>query len=90
MLGALVGDVSIDGALVVAEGARVEGDVQVGTLEIDGTLVGDAQATGVVRIGRTASVQGAWSGATVAVEEGAAVDLRLDNDFELDMRALLG
>ncbi len=60
--GSIVGNVRSDGApasaLSVAEGASIEGTVEVPNVRLDGTVKGDIRAPGRVVLGATARVEG--------------------------------
>ncbi len=73
------------GTAAIADGARVEGDVQADALEIAGILIGDAVTSGPIAVRSGASVRGALKGAQVSIEPGSEVAVVLDTDFELDL-----
>jgi cytoskeletal protein CcmA (bactofilin family) len=83
--GKLVGTVSVNGPVEVAEAASVQGDVSGESLDLSGSLVGNVSTTGAVVIRAGALLHGEVKGAEVAVEPGSRVSIRLDTPFELDI-----
>jgi cytoskeletal protein CcmA (bactofilin family) len=81
--GRVEGDIQIDGALTIAEGASVQSSVQASEVTILGELEGDGKVRGPVRLGSTASVQGDIKGSSFAMAAGASFSGRLDADFDL-------
>jgi cytoskeletal protein CcmA (bactofilin family) len=77
--------VSVDGPVEVAGEAAVTGNVEAESLDLNGTLEGDATASGPIRVGARATATGTFRGTLVTIEPGARVALQLDNDFELDL-----
>jgi cytoskeletal protein CcmA (bactofilin family) len=82
--GIVKGDVNLNGDAEIAEGASVEGNVRGEGLDIGGTLLGDAQASGAIAVRSTGSVRGELRASEVSIEAGARVSVRLDTAFELD------
>jgi cytoskeletal protein CcmA (bactofilin family) len=83
--GTVKGDVSITGALDLAEGASIDGNVEAESVEVTGSLLGDVSASGSVLVRSSAVVRGDLRAAQVSVEPGARIAIRLDADFELDL-----
>jgi cytoskeletal protein CcmA (bactofilin family) len=83
--GHIQGDISLDGALEIASGASIEGNVDARALEVAGSVRGDISASGAVVIRAGASVRGDVRAAQVTVEPGSRIAIRLDADFELDL-----
>lgn len=81
--GTVEGELRIAGPCTIARGATVQGDVEVDSLEVAGSLIGDAVARDRVVVASTADVRGSWRAAEVTIEPGARVSLRLDAEFEL-------
>lgn len=81
--GEVTGDVRISGAVSIASGGTVSGDVAGATVTIDGALTGDVTSEGAVLIRAGAQVEGNMAGSEVALEEGASFSGRIDADFEL-------
>jgi len=79
-----MGDVNLDGDAEVAEGASVEGNLNGESLDIAGSLLGDARASGAIAIRSSARVRGELRGAEISIEAGARVSVRLETEFELD------
>jgi cytoskeletal protein CcmA (bactofilin family) len=86
--GEVDGDLSIRGDLTVAEGASVKSEgagrgVEAHAVTIAGTLTGDVNASGPVRLAGSAQVSGNLRGSAVAIDEGARFAGRLDCEFDL-------
>jgi cytoskeletal protein CcmA (bactofilin family) len=82
--GAVKGDVNVRGNAEIAEGGRLEGNVQGVALDIGGHLLGDALAEGSIAVRSSAQVRGELRAAEVSIEAGARVSIRLETEFELD------
>lgn len=78
VLGTLVGDVVVDGALVVEEGGTLIGPARARTIVIRGTLRGDATAREIVRIEASARLEGDAIAPKVQVQEGARIRGRIE------------
>ena len=85
--GTVKGDVNVHGETEIAEGGRLDGNVQGDALDIGGTLFGDAKAEGAIAVRSGAQVRGELRGAEVSIEAGARVSVRLETEFELDFGA---
>ena len=85
--GSLNGDVAIGGALEIAPGAAVEGDVSATSLDVAGRLHGDVSCKGAIFVREGADVRGDLSGSSVTIEPGSRVDVRLSTDFTLDLES---
>ena len=72
--GELIGDVVGEGILVVADGARVEGDIEVAELRVEGELRGEARARDKIAVGPRAQVRARLETATLEVREGASIE----------------
>jgi cytoskeletal protein CcmA (bactofilin family) len=81
--GRFEGDIHIEGALTIADGASVESPVQAEEITILGELSGDVRVRGPVRLGASASVRGDIKGTSFAMASGASFSGRLDADFDL-------
>jgi cytoskeletal protein CcmA (bactofilin family) len=68
--GAFDGDINIQGALVIADGARVTADVRAGAVSVAGSLKGNI-TSGKVEILSTGRIWGDLVTTTFATEEGA-------------------
>jgi len=78
------GDIQVSGSAEIAEGGSVEGNVSTETLDVAGSLLGDAVVNGPVFIRGGAVVRGELRGTEISIEPGSRVSVRLDTDFELD------
>ncbi len=81
--GEIEGDVKVDGALELAEGGSVTGNVTATSVVLDGSLTGDVAAEGTVLIRANARVSGNMNGSEIALEEGASFNGRIEAVFEL-------
>ncbi len=72
--GELVGAVSGEGLLVVAAGARVEAEVEVGSLLVEGELEGAVMAREKIVAGPGARIRGPLETAALEVNEGASIE----------------
>ena len=82
--GFVKGDVNVNGAAEIAEGGNVLGNLRGDSVDIGGTLEGDARASGSIAVRSTADVRGELSAAEVSIEAGARVSARLNTEFDLD------
>jgi cytoskeletal protein CcmA (bactofilin family) len=82
--GAVKGDVNVRGDAELSEGGSLEGNLRGNSLEILGTLLGDAEAAGVIAVRSSARVRGELCATEVSIEAGAQVSARLETEFELD------
>ncbi|MBN2196918.1 MAG: polymer-forming cytoskeletal protein [Polyangiaceae bacterium] len=83
--GRIDGGVQLTGPCTIGTGAAVVGDMAADTLDVAGTLTGDAVVADRVVVRSSATVRGKWRAARVVIEPGASVSLRLDSDFDLDL-----
>ena len=81
--GQVEGDISLSGAVTIAEGAEVTSEIEAQTVTIAGTLDGNVSAQGPVRIAAGSRVRGDMRGSTVGIDEGAQFAGRLECEFEL-------
>lgn len=80
--GTVEGDITLRGALTVAEGARATSDVEAHEVTIGGELDGEVRAEGV-RIEASGRLNGDIYSDSVAIDEGAEYSGRLHAEFEL-------
>lgn len=81
--GEVEGDVSVTGVFTVEAPGTVSGKVHASEVEVAGTLTGNIEARGAVRIVAGARVKGDVQSAGLSLEEGAQFDGRLDAEFDL-------
>ncbi|HKY36138.1 MAG TPA: polymer-forming cytoskeletal protein [Polyangiaceae bacterium] len=86
--GNLRGDISVTGEAEITEGGSVEGNVSAESLDVSGSLLGNATVKGPVAIHGSAIVRGELRGSEISIEPGSRVSVRLDTDFELDLAAV--
>lgn len=89
--GRVDGKIQLSHALVVEKGAIVQADVDVKSLDISGTLVGNIVAAESVRLQASARVVGDLAAPRVMMESGAAYRGRVDmGDIEAARKAVAG
>lgn len=81
--GKLTGRVISDGELVVGEKGFIDGDVEVGTLTLSGTVQGNIFAQHRVHIQSTGRVQGDVCTPILKVDEGANWEGRIKTNREM-------
>ena len=64
------GEIFSEGTLVVGEGAVVEARINVGSVIIDGKVIGEIEAAQRIEMHNTAEVRGNISAKTLVIEEG--------------------
>lgn len=72
--GRMTGEVFSDDVLVVGEGAEIHAEIQVGTVIVQGTVVGNIRATQAVELRAPAVVRGNLHTPSLAVERGVVFD----------------
>jgi len=70
-LGQFEGTIESKGHLVIAEGAKLSGEVKAGNVDVQGEVKGNLHATGKVRLTQTARLEGDLHTARLEVQEGA-------------------
>lgn len=70
-LGQFEGTIQSKGHLVVAEGAKLAGDVKAGSIDVQGVVKGNLTATSKVRLSTTARLEGDLQTSRLEVQEGA-------------------
>ncbi|MGD2294209.1 MAG: polymer-forming cytoskeletal protein [Candidatus Aminicenantes bacterium] len=68
------GKIDTEAVLIVGENGKVEADIKVGTIIINGEIKGDIQAVDRVEINSTGRVTGTITGPHLVVKEGAHID----------------
>ena len=71
LLGQFDGEIASKGNLLVAEGARLTGEVKAGSVRIDGTMSGNLEVTGKVHLTASAKLEGDLRTARLEVADGA-------------------
>ncbi|HUU84131.1 MAG TPA: polymer-forming cytoskeletal protein [Phycisphaerae bacterium] len=71
LLGKFEGQIITQGEFVVAEGARLEGEVQAATIRLDGEVQGNLRATGKIQLSASAKLEGDLQTARLEVADGA-------------------
>ena len=72
--GKFLGEISSEGTLVVGQGARVEANIAVATIIINGDVIGDIRATSLVSLQSTGRLKGNILTAGLSVAQGAVFD----------------
>ncbi len=70
-LGRFEGTIHSKGHLMIAQGASLQGDVEAGSVEVEGDVKGNLHASGKVRLAETARLEGDLHTARLEVVEGA-------------------
>jgi cytoskeletal protein CcmA (bactofilin family) len=84
VLGAIEGDISLRGSLLVGEGGRVQaGTVEATHVNVEGELAGEISASGELVVQASGVVRGRLRGASIRIHEGATVAADIESDFEL-------
>ena len=73
LLGKFEGEISSSGELVVAQGARINADVKVDSIRIDGELKGNLNAVSKVHLSSSGHVEGDIQASRLEVDEGAVL-----------------
>lgn len=82
--GRVEGNVAVRGEVQVAEGGVIEADViEADGLDVAGSVEGELRVAGQVHVAAGARARGNVIGGTIALDEGAIFDGRIDNDFSL-------
>ncbi|MCB9849291.1 MAG: polymer-forming cytoskeletal protein [Phycisphaerales bacterium] len=71
LLGKFDGEITTKGNLVVADGAVLSGEVKAGSVQIDGQMSGNLEATGKVKLAASAKLEGDLRTARLEVADGA-------------------
>ncbi len=71
------GEVSADGTLVVGETGRVEARLDVGSLVVYGTVIGDIAARERVEVGATGVVEGTVMAPRLQMDEGSRLNAKI-------------
>ena len=73
LLGRFEGEISSTGELVVAQGARINADVKVDSIRIDGELKGNLNVAAKVQLSSSGRVEGDIQASRLEVAEGAVL-----------------
>ena len=71
LLGTLEGQVTTKGDFLVADGAKLQGEVQAGNIRLDGEVHGNLNATGKIQLSASAKLEGDLHTARLEVADGA-------------------
>lgn len=77
ILGRVLGDIAVDGLLIIEEGGAVRGEVRAASVVVRGALAGDAVGQESVRVEASAQVVGNLRAPRVKVADGARVKGRV-------------
>jgi len=77
--GTVEGEITCEGMIVIAQGARVKATLSAREIEVAGELDGEVSCSGRFRIGPTGSATGKVTAASLVIEEGA----RFNGDFNM-------
>jgi cytoskeletal protein CcmA (bactofilin family) len=88
--GAVEGDVTVSGELLIDDGAEVQGNVDAAVVTVSGALTGDVSSRGGIVVRASAKVAGNLGSPEVTLEEGAEFAGRIEAEFELPAELLGG
>jgi len=71
LMGRFEGQINTKGNLLVAEGARLQGDVDAGSIRIDGDVTGNLSTSGKIQLSASAKLEGDLQSARLEVADGA-------------------
>jgi cytoskeletal protein CcmA (bactofilin family) len=71
LLGQFDGEIETKGNLLIAEGARLSGEVKAGNVRLDGSMAGNLEASGKVQLSASAKLEGDLRTARLEVADGA-------------------
>ncbi len=71
LLGQFDGQIETKGNVLVAEGAKLKGEVKAGGVRLDGEMLGNLEASGKVHLAASAKLEGDLRSARLEVEDGA-------------------
>jgi cytoskeletal protein CcmA (bactofilin family) len=71
LLGQFEGEIETKGNLLVAEGARLSGEVKAGNVRLDGAMSGNLEASGKVQLSASAKLEGDLRTTRLEVADGA-------------------
>ena len=72
--GVFSGSITSDGTLIIGQGAKVKGNINVGSLVASGNLEGEVVVSNKAVLHKSAQVQGKLSTKLLVIEEGATLD----------------
>lgn len=82
--GRVEGNVTLSGVVRVAEGGAIEADViEADALVVSGSASGELRVSGEVHATSGSDVRGNIVGGTLALDDGAHFEGRIDNEFSL-------
>ena len=77
LLGQFEGQIESKGSLVIAEGAKLAGDVKAGSVKVDGMVNGNLETSGKIQLSATARLEGDLKSARLEVADGATFQGRV-------------
>ena len=72
LLGQFEGQIQTKGDVLVADGAKLKGEVKAGSVRIDGEMNGNLEASGKVHLAASAKLEGDLKSARLEVADGAS------------------
>ncbi len=73
LLGKFEGEISSEGQMVIAEGAKLNGNVKAGTIRVDGQVTGNLDAGAKIQLSASARLEGDVQTQRLEVAEGAVL-----------------
>lgn len=77
LLGQFEGQIDSKGSLVIAEGAKLAGNVKAGSVKVDGVVNGNLETSGKIQLSATARLEGDLKSARLEVSDGATFQGRV-------------
>lgn len=86
--GTVVGNVSIDGVLIISETGYVNGDIEASSIRVAGRVTGNLNCRNALHFATTADVTGDVRSAAFIVDDGAIFMGRCQTNVSLDSGAI--
>lgn len=77
LLGKFEGQIETKGNLVIADGAKLAGDVRAGNVKVDGLVNGNLETSGKIQLSASAKLEGDLKSARLEVADGATFQGRV-------------
>ena len=71
--GTIIGDITIDGVIVLSETGHIDGDIIAGSIRVAGRVQGNVQCRNAVHLAAAAEVNGNVLAPILIIDEGAAI-----------------
>jgi len=71
--GTIIGDIDIDGVLIISETGHIGGNIAAGSTRVAGCVLGSIQCRSAVHLAATAEVKGDINASVFIIDEGAVI-----------------